>query len=199
MKRIGVLGGSFNPIHNAHVKLAETAFEYAELDEMIIIPTYITNLKDNSFMASAEDRLNMCSLAFSEMDNFYVSDLEVKRCRTSYTYETLEELKTSDSDAEFYLVMGADSYLNLYKWRNYEYILNNAHIIVAPRDDADQQDLIIKSHEYDGLSPLILKDPIFELSSTKIRNMINSGADVSEFLDRRVIEYISEHSLYIRR
>lgn len=196
MKKIGILGGSFNPVHNAHIKLAVTACEQAGLDEMLIIPTYVTNLKDNSAMVSSEDRFRMCELAVQDISSFYVSDIEIKRQRTTYTCETVEELKRIDPDNEYYLIMGADAYLNLYKWRNYEYILNNAHIIVAPRDDADKDDLLEKSHEYCGFSPLILKEPIFKLSSTMIREMISAGEDVSDFLDSRVIEYINEHNLY---
>ena len=195
MKKIGILGGSFNPIHNAHVKLAKAAFDQVKLDEMLIIPTYITNLKDNSFMVSADQRLKMCKLAVMDIDNFYVSDIDIRRKKITYTCDTINELKT-ERDADYYLILGADAYLNLYKWMNYRYILDNAYMIVAPRDGIKSSTLIEKSKEYNGLGSVIMENEIEKLSSTLIRDMIKNGEDAKDYLSPKVYRYIKENGLY---
>lgn len=195
MKKIGILGGSFNPIHKAHVEIALKAIEIAKLDEFIIIPTYITNLKDNSILVSSEDRFNMCKLACQSHKELQVSDIEIKRHNVSYTSDTIKELLNSE-EASYYLVMGADSYVNLSKWHNYEYILNNCTIVICPRGDEDYEGLLELSHTYDGYKPIIMKHSISNMSSTLIRKMIKNNDDISAYLDDKVIEYIKKNNLY---
>lgn len=192
-KKIGILGGSFNPIHKDHIELALLALKEAELDEILVIPTFITNLKNNSEMASSNDRLAMCKLASSKYENFKVSDIEIKRGTTTYTSDTLKEL---DKDNDYYLIMGADSYLNIDKWHESQYVLMNAKIIVAPRDDISFDEIENKSKELNSKPPIVLSQAIGDLSSSKIRSMIKNNEDVSDYLDKDVLEYIKENNLY---
>ena len=175
MRKTGLFGGTFNPIHNAHVLLAVRSFEAAKLDDMLIIPTYLTNLKDNSILIESEDRINMCRLAFSDMMYYHVSDMEIRRGRMSYTSETLFELNKKNDDVLYHIIMGADSYINLFKWKDYEYILENSVIIVSPRDGISYDDLKEFSKRYKGYDPVIMKKPVMALSSTLIRERISKG------------------------
>lgn len=195
MKNVGILGGSFNPIHIAHIKLAKLAIKEAKLDEVIIIPTFLTNLKDNSSLVSPEHRLKMCNLAVENENDIYVSDIDIRRNKITYTSDTIYELKQIENN-NYFLIMGADSYKNLSLWHDYQYIVSNAKIIVARRDDISKSDIldIAKKNSFD--IPVILSKPIQDLSSTIIRYNIKNDITVSELLDKKVLEYIKINNLY---
>lgn len=195
--RRAIYGGSFNPIHNDHVKLALQFAEQFELDKVTLIPTNITPLKDNSDIADGLHRYQMCLLATKDYPRLEVSDIELRREGESYTCDTIAALK-NENDSLF-LIVGADMYMTLDWWRNFRYIFDNAVILVAPRDELDYDSLKEKSEEYKanyGCRTLISHQVIGELSSTKVREAISSGADVSRMVDSRVWEYIQEHDLY---
>lgn len=195
MKNVGILGGSFNPIHIAHIKLAKLAIKEAKLDEVIIIPTFLTNLKDNSSLVSSQHRLKMCDLAVENENDIYVSDIDIKRNKITYTSDTIYELKQIENN-NYFLIMGADSYKNLSLWHDYQYIVNSTKIIVARRDDISKSDIldIAKKNNFD--LPIILSKPIQNLSSTIIRYNIKKDIPVNELLDKKVLEYIKINNLY---
>ena len=113
MTNAAMFGGSFNPVHNGHVELLERMIFEFHLDKVLVIPTNVTPLKDNSFMAAAEDRLAMCRLAFSHVPAIEVSDMEITREGKSYTVDTLKMLKEKYADAKLHLIVGADAFLQL--------------------------------------------------------------------------------------
>ncbi|MBE6823859.1 MAG: nicotinate (nicotinamide) nucleotide adenylyltransferase [Ruminococcaceae bacterium] len=196
--KIALFGGSFNPIHNAHIKLAERFFDEVGLDYVYFIPTFITPLKDNSSTISAKQRLDMCNLALKDYISFKVADIEVKREGMSYSCDTIAYFRNMYPDAQLYFIMGADMFFTLEKWNDFKYIFKNVTILTAPRDDDDYTSLCHKLNEYKkyNCKAHITKEYIEDLSSTMIRDMISKNIDVSAYLNKNVIEYIKQNDLY---
>ena len=118
MKKVGIIGGTFNPVHLAHLMLAETAYETMELDEVLFIPSGCSYMKDESIIVSAKDRVNMLGLALAENPHFALSMMEIERQGNSYTCETLRELSEKYPDWELYFIMGADNLFDIENWKN---------------------------------------------------------------------------------
>lgn len=195
--RRAIYGGSFNPIHNDHIKLALQFAEQFELDKVILIPTYSTPLKDNSHIISGDHRYKMCMLATQDYPQLEVSDMELRRKGKSYTSDTIRELLNDDDS--LYLIVGADMYMTLDKWHDFQFIFDHATILVAPRDEYDYDSLnekyLLYREQYD-CHTLIAHQAIGELSSTLVREGIATGADVSAMVSPRVLDYIQKHDLY---
>ena len=197
--KIGILGGTFNPIHNGHIQLAQYCKNELLLDKIFLIPTYTPPHKISKDLADETHRLTMCSLASENLDDFEVCDIEIKRQGKSYTFETLISLKELYPDDEFYLIMGADMFLTLDKWKNPESIFANAVIITIPRNDSDKEELesyynaVIKDM---GAKAVILPNNVQTVSSTFIRENIGDYNTISDLIDKKVYEYIISNNLY---
>lgn len=139
--KIGILGGSFDPIHNGHLHMAVKAHEEYELDEVWLIPAGHSPNKDEGKMTKAKDRLAMCRLAAAFYPFLKVSDIEMISEERSYTYRTIQKLKESYPDDEWYFIMGADSLDYFDQWRHPEIICSLAHILVVNRDEFQDEDL----------------------------------------------------------
>ena len=196
MKR-AIFGGSFNPIHNDHIRLALSFAERFDLDKVMLIPTYVTPLKDNSAIVDGRHRLKMCCLAAADYPRLEVSDIELRRKGTSYTSDTLAHYV--DKGDELYLIVGADMYVTLDKWHDYRYIFDHATILVAPRNELDYHSLEEKYTEFqaENCHTLFLHDGVGPLSSTAVRAAVKRGESISDMVDTRVEEYIRKHGLYL--
>lgn len=197
--RLGIYGGTFSPPHNGHFLAAKSFAEEMELDRLLIIPTYIPPHKSMSDDTTAEQRLQMCAIAFSELEIAEISDIEIKRRGKSYTYLTLEEL--SRDGVELYLLCGTDMFLTLDTWANFERIFNLATICCARREEDAENDALIESklQEYKtkyNARAAILSHKALEVSSTDVRGCINGGKNSVQLIDGRVLEYIRERGLY---
>ena len=195
--RRAIYGGSFNPIHNDHIQLALCFAEHFELDRVTLIPTAVTPLKDNAKMVDGRHRYQMCLLASRDYPQLEVSDIELRRKGESYTSDTIKELENDDDT--LFLIVGADMYMTLDRWHDFQYIFDHVTILVAPRDELDYDSLEEKYLYYQGrygCRTHIYHQPIGELSATMVREGISSGADVSRMVDPRVLEYIQKHDLY---
>ena len=128
MKKTGIMGGSFNPIHVGHLEIAECAWKEYGLDEILFIPNYCPPHKDSSEMLDAKSRLDMVKLAIQGHPNYTVTDREIQKGGLSYTYLTINELKAEEPDTEFYFLMGADSLADFRKWSHAEVIASKCHI-----------------------------------------------------------------------
>ena len=124
--RTGIFGGTFNPIHNGHIKLARAYRSELELDRMLVIPTRIPPHKVSTELADGKDRLQMCRLAFAGQPEFEVSDIELCRTEPSYTVDTLEALHARWPEDELFLLTGSDMFLTFERWRRYREILGAA-------------------------------------------------------------------------
>lgn len=191
--RIGILGGSFNPPHKMHLKMAVELLEKDYIDKVIYVPTGSKYVYKNNLLPD-ENRYEMLKLMIKDDERFLVSDFELKE-RNVYTYETLEHFKKIYPDDVIYFVCGADNLSYVDKWMNGLELLKNNKFIVVRRDTDDIDELLNKFNEY--RNNIIVSDVLpIELSSTLIREKIVNGEDVEAYLDKDVLNYIKENRLY---
>jgi len=155
-KKIGILGGSFDPIHQGHLNIAEQARIEFDLDEVWFIPAGHSPNKNESEMTSAEMRTEMTALAVASSPYFKVSRIEVDAEETSYTYITLSKLKEQYPNLQFYFIMGADSLDYFEKWRHPEIICQKSIILTAVRDDMDLDEIYAKIPVKDGWLEIVV-------------------------------------------
>lgn len=196
--KIGVLGGTFNPIHVAHVAIAEAYADRLALDKVIFVPTYIPPHKKAKGIANAEDRLAMCRMAINGHERFVVCDYEIQQAGKSYTYKTLRYLRGQYPEATFYLLMGADMFLTVQDWRRSEELFKMAVLCAAQRAQGEMT--VLDAHKrnlevHGATCELIDMEPM-PISSTFVREGLKAGQDVSEWLHPAVLRYIRDHRLY---
>lgn len=190
--KIGVFGGTFNPPHNGHIRLAKAAADELKLDKLLVIPSCIPPHKIAAKLADGQERLEMCRLAFGCDPRFEVSPMELERGSRSYTVETLRELKALYPDSELYFIVGSDMLESFDKWYLWQEILLLSVLCAASREEGYSPDLSRFGKLAERIK-IITLDPL-EVSSTQIRN---SAGEVSpELLDPKVAAYIREHGLY---
>lgn len=189
--RIGIFGGTFNPVHIGHVRLAENFKRELKLDKLIIIPTAVPPHKEAENIASGEDRLEMCSLAFENIGE--VSDIEIARGGRSYTVLTLESLKEIYKDDEFFFLVGSDMLLCFRKWYRYEDILSMCTLCATDRDNAES----CRDAGSELFDKIIFCDfPKTVVSSSEVREKLGKKEDISLLVPEKVEKYIREKGLY---
>lgn len=198
-KRIGIIGGTFNPIHNGHLMIAENARWDFDLDEVWFIPAHIPPHKQEQNILNDQLRMEMVDLAVADTPYFKTSDYEIKQNRISYTYETLSYFNKQYPDHDFFFIMGGDSLFHFNEWKNPEIILKCAHIIVAARNQADIDSLKEKANElvniYGG-KIYILSSPKLDISSTMLRKRSNEGKSLRYFVPDSVNTFIRDKGIY---
>ena len=186
--RIGILGGSFDPIHNGHIELAATAKYKCNLKKIIFVPLNIPWLKKYETLANSDDRIKMCELAIMKYDSFECSEVDIKRGGTTYMIDTVRDLKNSlKGENSFSIIIGDDNLENIKEWKNYKELRKMTEIIVAPRKYENKK-----------------KDPNFKyiefkrvlVSSSKIRKDIKNNSDWENFVPETVKNYINKNNLY---
>jgi nicotinate-nucleotide adenylyltransferase len=197
--RVGIYGGTFSPVHNGHVAAAKAFMEQMWLDILYVIPTGVTPHKDMKGDATAKDRLEMCRLAFADVDGVIVSDLEMKREGKSYTVDTLRELY--DPAGRLFFLMGTDMLLTLDQWREPEEIFRLCYPVYIRREaDATLDDRIVEKitsyHQRFGKMVPRIVAPAIELSSSDVRNAVAQGAPIDHMVHPAVARYIDNHQLY---
>lgn len=195
--RIGIFGGAFNPVHNGHLNIADAFYEDLSLDKLLFIPTAKPPHKSDEGLLSGEDRVNMLRLAL-ENKPYEISTIEFEREDKSYTYNTLLELKKLYPDSDFFLIIGADQFVNFDKWYRYSDILNMVTLCTSARENEEEKQLIIKSAKRLGIKDRFYMSSraVIRVSSSEIRKKIKNGSDVSMLLPKKVFDYISEKGLY---
>ena len=197
--RVGIYGGTFSPVHNGHVAAAKAFMEQMWLDILYVIPTGVTPHKDMKGDATAKDRLEMCRLAFADVDGVIVSDLEMRREGKSYTVDTLRELY--DPAGRLFFLMGTDMLLTLDQWREPEEIFRLCYPVYIRREaDATLDDRIVEKitsyHQRFGKMVPRIVAPAIELSSSDVRNAVAQGAPIDHMVHPAVARYIDNHQLY---
>ena len=196
--KILIFGGTFNPVHNGHIAMCKAAQKVVNPDLTLIIPTYMPPHKAvKGHLLSGEERIRLCRLAFDGFDNTEVSDIEIKAEQKSYSVITLTKLHEIYPDAEFYMLCGADMFLTLKTWFKYEEIIKLTAICAVPRDGGlAELEEYKNSVEADGGKCIIIDTPTVEISSTEIREAINSGENADGMLPKNVLDYITKHNLF---
>lgn len=199
MSKVGIIGGTFNPIHNAHIKIAEAAIAQYSLERVIFLIAGNPPHKDVDGDVTMEDRLKMTSRALSGYGYFCIDDRELYRDNKSYTYMTIQEFKQQQPGDDFYFIMGYDQFDTFDTWRNPEIISKNATILVVPRDIDSKQVINKRINDYKSKFEGefgIVDINIIQISSSEVRKRLLNNEDVSELIDPRVLEYIKFHGLY---
>ena len=201
-RKIGIMGGTFNPIHYAHLLLAENAREQFGLDRIIFIPSgqpYMKVQKEDENVPSGELRYQMVKMAIQENPYFTCSRIEIDRPGKTYTVDTLHELQKMYPGDELFFIMGADSLLSMESWYQFEDIFQMAAILVAVRDDTDEKKLtdVITRMKSKYLADIrMVMTGRMDISSTMIREKIKTGKSVRYLLPEDCVEYICLKNLY---
>lgn len=198
LKKIGVMGGTFDPVHNGHLIAAQTACEKLQLEKVIFIPTGNTTYKEVENVSSGEDRYRMTSLAVESNEMFCVSSAEIDKCGVSYTVDTIEELrKHCDSDTEIYFILGADVIKAVSGWKGFDRLSEMCEFIAVTRPGYSDKD-ISSYNSLDNRNAKIrfLEAPALDISSSYIRTAVREGKSVKYLLPEAVEKYIALHMLY---
>ena len=201
MKRYGMMGGTFNPIHLAHLYIAYEAKEELNLDKIIFMVAGNPPKKKESKEIDSKYRYNMVQKAIEGYEGFEISDYEIKKNGYSYTYETLQYLKKQEDNVEVFFIAGADSLMAIEKWSNTDLVLNNCTFVAFNRGEYNKSILEEQKYKlekkYDA-KIVILNVTDIDISSSMIRERIANGKRVDFFLPEEVKKYISENKLYRR-
>lgn len=193
-RKIGILGGTFDPPHVAHLIVGESALDEAGLDEVLFVPAFQPPHKTGLPGASASQRLTMTRLAIRGNRRFKCLDIETKRRGVSYTVETLEELTAETPRAEFVLLLGADSFIDFPGWNSPGRIVQIARLLVYPRTGFSiPPDSPFLRHAD------MLSAPMVEVSSTMIRRRVAMGKSIRYLVPDAIHRFIHSHGLYRRR
>ncbi len=199
-KRVGIMGGTFDPIHNAHIALAECAMTELQLDEVWFMPAGDPYLKHGRKVSPAMDRATMTELAIAGHPGFFLSRLEMERSGETYTSETLAILHERYPDVHFYFIIGSDSMYQLERWHDPETIMRLATLVAAEREYADRprsfHEQVAYLEKRYAADIAVLPFEEMDISSTDIRNRAARGEHITEFVPETVAEYIEKHQLY---
>jgi nicotinate-nucleotide adenylyltransferase len=191
LKRIGLFGGSFDPVHNAHVALARLALSELKLDEVRWIPVGQQPQKARE-LAPAADREAMVRLALASEPGFVLERCELRRKGPSFTLDTVRELQEAQPGHEWFLLIGQDQYAGLHTWRDWPELLRRVTVAVANRPGASataHPDVQSAPHRMVAL-------PMMDISSTEIRTRLAAGQGVADLVPAAVARYIDQHHLY---
>ena len=195
--KTAIYGGAFNPVHNEHISIVRAAKESLGLDRIIVIPTFISPHKKGVICARARDRLQMCRLAFKDIEGVEVSDYEIKRGGVSYSYLTCRHFKKLYPDDELYFIIGADMLESFHLWREPEEILKCVTLAVCAREDKDKLKKDIKDFNNAFKREIVEIDYVgAAVSSTKIRARAALEEDISKFVPNSVKQHILRGQLY---
>ena len=215
--KIGIFGGTFNPIHFGHLRAAEEVRYKCQLEKVLFIPAYIPphKQKNSLYIASSRARWDMVCLALSGNDAFLPSDIEIKKEKISYSIDTLKEIENIYPDYLIFFIMGIDSFMEIKTWKDYTELIKNYFIIVmsrpgfnlveaekaVPSEFSSKLFLIKEGEDFNKIlfNPpqiLLLHIKALNISSTEIRAMIRNGESIKYLVPERVEKYIYENKLY---
>ena len=192
-----IYGGSFDPVHFGHIELAKTALLETGANRLIFIPAKVSPFKKDKSQTEFIHRFNMCKIACGYIENATVDDIEFNLPTPSYTVNTLCELKKKYND-DLVFVCGADSFMDLDRWKNPEEIFKMAEIFTAVRDDVNIDVLKTKKEQLEkmGARVILSKMPKIDISSTEVRENIKNNIPCDELIPKEILEYINTQNLY---
>lgn len=200
VEKIGIMGGTFNPIHNGHLMLAQCAYRQFHLDRILVIPNRLPVYKESKELLAPDLRSEMIRLAIKDYPYMRFSDIELKRSSPTYSIDTIRELHRLYPNARLYFIIGGDSLTHFREWREYSNLLRECAFLCAPRPGADFQTLYAAREKLLQEVPegqiLFLNVAMMDISSTEIRNAIREHQSTAEWIPAEVRTYIDEHQLY---
>ena len=205
IKRLGIFGGAFDPVHKGHTQSLKYISDLKIIDEIQVIPNYASP-HNKDIQTDEKHRLKMLEIAFKEIKNIKVNDIELKNKTKSYMYETLKSLTDTYPKEHLSLIIGLDSLYSFTTWKNWENILSLCSLLVLERKFNDSLGLNKEleseiSPDYDDFFSgngkiLILKNDLINISSTDVRLKIKNNENLTDMVDDQVLEYISNKTLY---
>ena len=200
MRKLGILGGSFDPVHNGHIGLARDAKDQLGLDEVLMIPAKLQPFKLDKKMVSGEQRLEMIKLAVADMPGITACDYELRQEEISYTYKTLKAITEMEGPGtEVYFLTGTDSLLQIHRWKNADELLHNYNFVVGSRPgykDDELAECIERLKRDYNTNVTKVDNHQLNISSTEIRERLESGQGLAGLVPEVVERYILEHGLY---
>jgi len=200
-KKIGILGGTFNPVHLGHIKIASNVFDELNLNKLYFMPSGVPPHKKQGGLVSPEERYKMVKMAIEKDKRFEVLDYEIKKKTASYTVETINKLSKQFKDSEIFLILGADAALDIFSWKDPQEISKICTFVIVSRPDYGLGEFKKKISELQKkrifMLPIIyLEDSAIDISSSGIRESIKNGEDISGLLPDKVSIYIKEKGFY---
>ena len=190
-EKIGLFFGTFDPIHNGHLRIAKYITEEKLADKVWLVVTPENPVKVGSKISSFNHRFNMAKIATEKYDNIMPSDLEVNLKKPNYTIDTLEYISNKLKDIEFSLIIGEDNYKIFDTWKDYKKIINKYKIFIYPRKGTLNENLHIINE-----NTMYIGGPRIDLSSTNIRKIVSNNSDPKDLISNKVMEYINSNKLY---
>ncbi|MDF2539123.1 MAG: hypothetical protein K0S76_2144 [Herbinix sp.] len=199
MQKVGIMGGTFNPIHYGHLFLAQQALEQMKLDKILFMPSKNPPHKKKQEIVSDQCRKDMIRLAIMGNPQFELSSLEFEREGTTYTADTLTILTQENPDTEYYFIIGADSLFMMQNWKAPQTVFRLSTILVAGRDRVNQSEMDEKVKFYEDIYQariFFVEMPAIEISSAAIRTRLGEKKTIRYYVPDHVMEYIAENDLY---
>ena len=210
--RTGIFGGTFNPIHLAHLRIAEEVRESCALERILFLPAAAPPHKSVAENVSFTHRLAMVRAAIADNPGFFVSDLESRRAGKSYSVETLELLRREEPDDDFFFIIGMDSFRDLHLWKDFHRLFRLTNLVVADRPGVEMVDPLqllpvamrgefcydspLKLRHHCGTTVIFLRERRLDISSTGIRRLVGEGRSIRYLVPPAVADYIDRHGLY---
>ena len=197
--KAGVLGGTFDPVHNGHIAMAQESRDRLGLDYVVFVPAGNPWLKSDVPVTPAEQRFEMVKLAVGPYPYFKVSRIEIDRSGPSYTVDTVKELKSrSDAKLEIFFILGWDSFIQLPRWHKVSGLVKLCRLVAIPRPGSAPPDLTALEKEIPGISQsvILLDTPQIDISATDIRDRVTHGLSLDGVVPEAVEKYIREKGLY---
>ena len=192
MTRIGIFGGSFDPVHSAHVALAGVALLQLDLAEVRWIPAGQPSQKTRE-LADAADREAMVRLAIADEPRFVLDRCELRRRGISYTLDTVRELEAAEPGTEWVLILGQDQYATLHTWRDWRELLGRVTLAIANRPGAD----LVVNPQIAKTAAQVVSLPMMDISSTEVRRRVAAGESIADLVPEAVARYIDRRRLYL--
>lgn len=198
---IGIIGGSFNPIHIAHLIIADRFVDQRGLDHCFFVPTHQSPFKtSDAAVAPAADRLAMVQLATVQHAKFQVSDVEIQRGGVSYTIDTIRHFAAQYPDAEINILIGSDQAVEFVRWKDWQQIVREAQVCIVRRPfllTPEMEERMSENLTIDDRAPVWITAPLLEISSTDIRKRVREHKSINYLTVKAVRDYIAEHGLYV--
>lgn len=197
---IGILGGTFNPIHNGHLHIAKAALQEYSLERIDFMPAYSPPHKQTEMILDGSTRSDMISLAIEDEPNFNLNCYELETKGISYTYKTLSDLELDYPNNHYFFIIGDDSLKHFMEWMKPDIILKHCTLLVAMREETTKKELMPYVHQLQSLTSSLdlrfLQSSVIAISSSEIRTKVSQGKNIESYVPKKVATYIHQHKLY---